>query len=191
MGLTPLEGLPGATRSGTVDPSLVFHYTSHASKLSQPDTARDPRISKAEEILNKHSGWSSLTGTTDFSALTSASPPPNSRLAFSIFVDRIQNYIGSYFVKLRGEVDALVFAGGIGEKSVELRAAVIDGVQCLGFSLQKRDNESAGKKGGTVVGIGGGRVADKGGAKVLICRTDEAAEMARECVGDKQFWDQL
>ncbi|KAF8541533.1 Acetokinase family-domain-containing protein, partial [Trichophaea hybrida] len=65
MGLTPVEGLPGATRSGAVGPTLVFHSTSSASSLSRAST-KDLHITKAEEILNKRSGWASLTGSTDF-----------------------------------------------------------------------------------------------------------------------------
>ncbi|KAI5845052.1 acetate kinase [Morchella snyderi] len=187
MGLTPLEGLPGATRSGTVDPSLVFHYTSNAGRISHSGTG-DMHISKAEEILNKKSGWSSIIGTTDFSKLKSDSPPPHSELVFDLFVDRIHNYIGAYFVKLRGRVDALVFAGGIGEKSSELREAVVDGVQCLGFSLNKKSNESIEKENGIVLDIGDESAR---APKVLICSTDEQFEMARECAGDKEFWSKL
>lgn len=198
MGLTPLEGLPGATRSGTVDPSLVFHYTTHASHLSQDD----PHISKvpplhpgktklykltnsqAEEILNKHSGWASLTGTPDFAALTSPSPPPNAALAFTLFVDRITNLVAAYFVKLRGRADALVFAGGVGERSWQLREAVVDAVACLGFEVRREDNEGVGGRREVVVSVGGGG----GCADVLVCRTDEAREMARGCVVEGRFW---
>ncbi|KAJ4295749.1 hypothetical protein N0V88_004451 [Collariella sp. IMI 366227] len=56
MGLTPLAGLPGATRSGSVDPSLVFHYASDVGRLS-PASTKHLHISRAEEILNKESGW--------------------------------------------------------------------------------------------------------------------------------------
>lgn len=94
-------------------------------------------------------------------------------------------------MKLRGQVDALVFAGGIGEKSAELRAAVVEGVQCLGFSLEKRANESVSKRSGVVVGIGGEGVGRIGDPKVLICGTDEQLEMARECVRQKEFWGEL
>jgi acetate kinase len=68
MGLTPVSGLPGGSRSGDIDPSLIFHYTSKAAKLS-PSSTKDLHISEAEDILNKQSGWKALTGTTDFSKL--------------------------------------------------------------------------------------------------------------------------
>src|SRR4051794_25655985 len=109
MGLTPLAGLPGATRSGSIDPSLVFHYTHSAGKLA-PASTKELHITTAEQILNKESGWKALTGTTDFGKISS-SDDEKCRLAFDIFVDRILGYVGSYYVTLGGNVDALVFAG--------------------------------------------------------------------------------
>lgn len=92
MGLTPLAGLPGATRSGSVDPSLVFHYTHEAGKPS-PNSSRKLHITQAEEILNKKSGWKAMTGTTDF-AEVSSSDKSECELAVAIFVDRILDFIG-------------------------------------------------------------------------------------------------
>lgn len=111
MGLTPVSGLPGGTRSGDIDPSLIFHYTSEVAKLS-PSSTKDLHISKAEEILNKQSGWKALTGTSNFAEIAKPDAPESHKLAMDIFVDRIVGYVGSYYVKLGGEVDALVFAGG-------------------------------------------------------------------------------
>ncbi|CAP64990.1 uncharacterized protein PODANS_1_13790 [Podospora anserina S mat+] len=201
MGLTPLAGLPGATRSGSVDPSLVFHYASDVGKLS-PASTSDLHISRAEEILNKESGWKALTGTTDFGKITSSAFSSSSsssssssddddddhevmKLAFDLFVDRICGFIGSYYVSLRGKVDALVFAGGIGEKSPQLRAAVVDQISCLGFQIDDEVNnkneirnvvEEVGKKGGL----------DE--PRVLVVQTDEQFEMARACAEDAEFW---
>ncbi|KAH6854409.1 Acetokinase family-domain-containing protein [Chaetomium sp. MPI-CAGE-AT-0009] len=170
MGLTPLAGLPGATRSGSVDPSLVFHYASDVGKLS-PTSTKDLHISRAEEILNKQAGWKALTGTTDFRAIADPSPTNDDnddnntaqkkRLAFDLLVDRISAFVGAYYVSLRGRVDALVFAGGIGERSARLRAAVVD--------------------------QGGGEGGDSA-PRVLVCRTDEQFEMARMCAEDAEFW---
>ncbi|KAI1751876.1 acetate kinase [Xylaria castorea] len=120
MGLTPLAGLPGATRSGSVDPSLVFHYTSEIDQLS-PSSTEDLHISRAEEILNKECGWKALTGTTNFGTIVSSAkgttPDARCKLALDLFIDRICGYVGAYYVALGGRVDALVFAGSIGEKS--------------------------------------------------------------------------
>ncbi|KAL8646262.1 MAG: hypothetical protein Q9226_006942 [Calogaya cf. arnoldii] len=177
MGLTPLAGLPGATRSGDVDPSLIFHFTHDAGKPA-PGSSQKMHISQAEEILNKRSGWKALTGTTDFGHISSSSEP-QCKLAFDIFTDRIVSYIGSYHVKLEGRVDALVFAGGIGEKADLLRSRVVEKCRCLGFELDQRKNE--GPMEDTVTDI------SSPGAKhrTLVCQTDEQFEMARQCAASE------
>lgn len=204
MGLTPLAGLPGATRSGSVDPrsappppkstlfprsltprSLVFHYAANAGRLSSSST-KDLHISRAEEILNKHAGWKALTGTTDFGDIVSSSrSSPEKKLAFDLFVDRICGFVGAYYVSLHGEVDALVLAGGIGEKSAELRAAVVGHLGCLGFVVDGGRNEGGGGEEGAVVRDISGEGARH---RVLICETDEQMEMARTCAEEKEFW---
>ena len=177
MGLTPLAGLPGATRSGDVDPSLIFHFTHDAGKLS-PSSTKELHITQAEQILNKESGWKALTGTTDFGTISEKGGEGDEKckLAFDIFVDRIVGFVGSYYVKLGGEVDALVFAGGIGEKGSGLRRTVVEKVGCLGFGLDEGANEKPGD--GVVVDIG----AKGSKHRVLVCQTDEQEEMARQCV---------
>lgn len=179
MGLTPLAGLPGATRSGSIDPSLMFHFTHSAGKPSH-NTSGHMHITQAEEILNKNSGWKALTGTTDFGRISS-SDRQEDVLAFNIFVDRILNYVGPYFVKLNGEVDALVLAGGIGEKGAKLRAAVVEGVNCLGFELDGGKNGRIGEKEDVVTDIS----SDRAKYRTLVCRTDEQLEMARGVLEDR------
>jgi acetate kinase len=176
MGLTPLAGLPGATRSGSIDPSTMFHFT-HDAGMPSRSSSTSMHITLAEEILNKQSGWKSLTGTTDFGVI-SAKGTPECELAFNIFVDRIINYVGPYFVKLNGEVDALVFSGGIGERGVRLRKEVVEKVKCLGFAIDEEKNEGVGEMEGVVVDVG------KEGARMrtLVCRTDEQLQMARRVV---------
>ncbi|KAK8050409.1 hypothetical protein PG994_012139 [Apiospora phragmitis] len=180
MGLTPLAGLPGATRSGSVDPSLVFHYASDVGKLS-PSSTKELHISRAEEILNQESGWKAMTGTTNFGAIAS-SDEPRCKLAFDMMVDRISAYVGSYYVSLGGAVDALVFAGGIGEKSDKLRRCVVEQVNCLGFDIDEERNAKPIQE--TVQDVG------KEGAKhrTLVCLTDEQWEMARGCAENPDLW---
>jgi len=180
MGLTPLAGLPGATRSGSVDPSLVFHYASDVGKLS-PSSTKELHISRAEEILNKEAGWKALTGTTNFGTIAASADTPM-KLAFDLFVDRICGFVGSYYVSLRGEVDAIVFAGGIGEKSDRLRRAVVEQLGCLGFALDEGANENR------VDGVVRDISAPGQKHKVLVCATDEQLEMARQCSEDDEFW---
>ncbi|KAF2448102.1 acetate kinase [Karstenula rhodostoma CBS 690.94] len=171
MGLTPLAGLPGATRSGSIDPSLIFHFTHSAGSLSHA-AAGHMDITQAEQILNKKAGWKALTGTTDFADISSSGEEMK-MLAFDIFVDRIMNYVAPYFAKLVGEVDALVFAGGIGERGARLRKEVVRGVECLGFGLDAERNNQPGD--GVVADISAGDAR----FKTLICKTDEQLQMAR------------
>ncbi|OAQ98439.1 hypothetical protein LLEC1_02583 [Akanthomyces lecanii] len=173
MGLTPVSGLPGATRSGSIDPSLVFHYTSSAGKLSSSATD-ELHITRAEQILNSESGWHALAGTEDFGIIATSNDAKH-RLAFDVFVDRICAFVGSYYVSLRGDVDALVFAGGIGEKSSQLRSAVTDQLKCLGFSLDSGANSRSMSR--TVEDISGPDPRHR----VLVCQVDEQLEMARLC----------
>jgi acetate kinase len=179
MGLTPLEGLPGATRSGSIDPSLVFHYTSDASSLARSST-KELHISIAEEILNKQAGWYSMIGTTDFGKVVQGMRDGDEKmkLVFDLFVDRIVGYVGNYFVKLGGKVDALTFSGGIGERSEDLRKAVIDKVACLGFKLD--DGSRSTNSSDAVTRLG---------PSVLLIKTNEEFEMAWECARDKRFWE--
>ncbi|KAK5174635.1 uncharacterized protein LTR77_001717 [Saxophila tyrrhenica] len=182
MGLTPLAGLPGATRSGDVDPSLIFHMTHDAGKLSVSST-KELHITQAEQILNKESGWKAMTGTTDFGEISKKAEEGDERckLVVEMLVDRIVGFVGSYYVKLGGKVDALVFAGGIGEKGVGLRRMVVERVGCLGFEI---DGEANGKpKDEVVAEVGRKR---EGGGKVFIVKTDEQAEMAGQCVKESE-----
>jgi acetate kinase len=171
MGLTPVSGLPGGTRSGDIDPSLIFHYTSNVAKLS-PSSTKDLHISTAEEILNKMSGWKALTGTSNFGEIAKPDAPDTYKLALKIFVDRIVGYIGSYYVKLRGQVDALVFAGGIGEKSAYLRQLVVEQCACLGLTIDQNANK--GYEGGKSVS----NIGTSQQIRTLVCETDEGYEMA-------------
>ncbi|CAO2651605.1 Nn.00g041750.m01.CDS01 [Neocucurbitaria sp. VM-36] len=177
MGLTPLAGLPGATRSGSIDPSLMFHFTHSAGKPSRSSSEK-MHITEAEEILNKNSGWKSLTGTTDFGKISS-SDREQDKLAFNIFVDRVLNYVAPYFVKLDGKVDALVFAGGIGERGDKLRNAVVQGVKCLGFALDEKKNSTPVEEAVTDIS------ASEAKYKTLVVQTDEQLEMARGVLVDK------
>ncbi|KAF4613552.1 hypothetical protein D9613_007621 [Agrocybe pediades] len=201
MGLTPLNGLPGATRSGAIDPSLIFHYTNRAGRITH-DPAMATNIG-AEDILNRKSGWKSITGTTDFGVILSKAqlddPNPEIashnpyRLAFDLFVDRILNYIGSYHLKLHGDVDAIVFAGGIGEKGVELRRIISEKLRCIGYrTIDRSKNEDAGKVEDVVVDISmlpSGEHDSQGREKrILVCKTDEQLEMARQNALDSNFW---
>ena len=121
-------------------------------------------------------------------------------------MDRVLHYVGAYHLKLHADVDALVFAGGIGEKSVELRNMVSERVECLGYrKVDQHTNENLGEE--EVVDISEDK---EGKGKILVVKTDEQVcliffsrdqicgdlhivlsqlEMARECALEPKFWN--
>jgi acetate kinase len=105
------------------------------------------------------------------------------KLAFDIFVDRICDYVGSYYVKLGGQIDALVFAGGIGEKSAKLREKVVKNCKCLGFDIDGERNGAKVEEKVQDVGADGAR------HRVLVVQTDEQFEMARGCAADEKLFN--
>lgn len=185
MGLTPLSGLPGATRSGDIDPSLIFHYAAESRNVGRMshDKTRSMHITEAEKILNTEAGWRSLTGTSDFREIVS-SQEPSHRLAVDILVDRICHYIGAYYVQLQGSIDALVFSGGLGENSAYLRQRVVERCKCLGFDSlsHEKNNDLPPDKIVFEIGDAGGKI------KVIVCKTNEELEIARQCVMKPEFW---
>ncbi|KAI0267713.1 acetate and butyrate kinase [Gloeopeniophorella convolvens] len=185
MGLTPVSGLPGATRAGIIDPTLIFHYTNRAAKISHDKSlATHVGVTEAEDILNMKSGWHALAGSSDFGEVVQRKDKDEgAKLAYDLFEDRILDFIGAYWLKLGGQVDALVFAGGIGEKSKELRESVTQRCACLGLAIDQTRNESVDEQDGDVVEIGKG-----GRTKLLVCRTDEQLEIARQCALESKFW---
>ncbi len=179
MGLTPLHGLPGATRSGSIDPSLIFHYTNQAGKITDASIG----VSAAEEILNRKAGWKAICGTTDFGEVIQRAELSSEedkeevmkrnpyRLAFELFIDRILHYVGSYHLKLDAQVDALVFSGGIGERSAQLRTVLGKKVACLGYTeLDEAKNKTAGEVQEVVCEIS---KKSHSGGKILVVKTDE------------------
>jgi len=188
MGLTPLAGLPGGTRSGSVDPSLIFHYTTHPS--SWDELPPSVKLSHAENILNYKAGFKALTGTSNFGEILAKDPQtPETKLTVNIFLDRVLNYVGMYWLKLnggRGGVDAIVFAAGIGENSPEFRKLVVDGCYGLGGpfdGIDAKKNEDVGKEDGSVFDIGDG----KGSIRLLVCMTNEERQMIEEVLADENL----
>ncbi|KAG6328455.1 hypothetical protein ID866_10634, partial [Astraeus odoratus] len=206
MGLTPLSGLPGATRAGDIDPSLIFHYASHelpmveekddgVAILSHKEgVVREVHVSEAETILNTQMGWKALTGTTNFGDIvcrafpSSIDRPEDNQytLAFDLLLDRILHFVGAYHLALRCDVDAIVFAGGVGERSDVLRKKVAQAVRCLGYDvLDDGLNAGVDATRDVVVEVGRGGVQNK---RLLVCQTDEQLEMARGCAVAEEFW---
>ncbi|MFC4258918.1 acetate/propionate family kinase [Marinobacter lacisalsi] len=167
MGLTPLEGLVMGTRSGDVDPGL-FDFL--ASKGISPE--------QTHRILNRESGLLGLSGTTSDmrNLLTSARDgDKDSEDAFEVFCFRLARYIGAMMVSL-DRLDALVFTGGIGENSAEVRARTAEHLSLPGFRIDpSSNNDHGGTRNGTV------SAADSR-FKILVIPTREEAMIAREAV---------
>lgn len=89
-------------------------------------------------------------------------------------VDRISGFVGNYFVKLQGRLDAVVFAGGIGEKSALLRQAVTRQCSCLGFDIDSVKNSQGVTNDDPVTDIS----TPGKGPRVLICQTNEQVSKA-------------
>jgi acetate kinase len=132
MGLTPLEGLMMGTRSGDMDPAAVLRMFQLGKTPAEVDT-----------ILNKKSGLFGVAGINsgDMRDVQAAAEKGegNAELALKMFIRRVVKYVGAYYV-LVGNVDALVFTGGIGEHSAEIRKAIVEGVSCLGIAVNDEVN---------------------------------------------------
>ncbi|MBK5282018.1 MAG: acetate/propionate family kinase [Nitrospiraceae bacterium] len=136
MGFTPLEGLVMGTRSGDLDPAVVGHLVRREG-LS---------IDEVEHLLNERSGLLGLSGLSGDmrELLNAAEGKPDSRaaLALDVFCYRVRKYIGAYLAVLGG-ADAIVFGGGIGERSAVIRARICDGMDWCGLRLDSLRNEAA------------------------------------------------
>jgi acetate kinase len=134
MGFTPLEGLVMATRSGTVDPGLVLWLaTEHAVPPAE-----------LTEALEQRSGLLGLGGTSDMRAILAGAGDgvPDARLALDVYLHRLRSSIAAMAASLVG-LDAIVFTGGVGERSAEVRALACDGIAFLGIALDPVANEAA------------------------------------------------
>jgi acetate kinase len=131
MGLTPLEGLVMGTRSGDLDPAILF-YLSRESDLD---------IDALDTLLNKESGLKGICGENDMRTISEAAEQGDrrARLALTMFCYRIKKYIGAYMAALGG-VDCIVFSGGIGENSATVRQMSCQGMERLGLSLDEEKN---------------------------------------------------
>jgi acetate kinase len=134
MGFTPLEGLLMGTRSGDLDPSIVT-YVMGKEELS---------FSEVNTMLNKHSGLAGISGeSSDMREIEQAVAEGDRKAiyAFDVFTYRIKKYVGAYASAMEG-LDALVFTGGIGENSSNVRKAVCTGMEFIGMELDPERNDN-------------------------------------------------
>jgi acetate kinase len=165
MGLTPLDGLVMGTRSGDVDPGLLLYMTSQ--------TGMD--VGQLTRALNVESGLFGLSGVgNDMRAVEAAAAEGNvrARLALEVFVYRLSKAIAGLVVGL-GRLDALVFTGGIGEKSSVVRSLVLSQLGFLGLTEDAQANADHGRH-------TGGRISPVGPVLALVVPTDEELLIARD-----------
>ncbi len=133
MGFTPLEGLVMGTRSGDIDPSILF-YIIEKEELS---------LSNVHALLNKHSGLLGLSGYAgDMRDLIEEAENGDRRCqeAIDVFCYRAKKYIGSYIAAMNG-VDAIIFTGGIGENSAKIRSLILKDMEYAGVIVDETANE--------------------------------------------------
>lgn len=166
MGLTPLEGLVMGTRSGDVDPGLIFYLQREAKILPE----------QLNQILNHESGLRGVSGSSaDVRDLEKAAAGGDEKaeLALQLFAYRARKYIGAYLAAL-GECHAIAFTGGIGEHSASVRERICHNLKFLGIALDSDANQSA--KGDEAKRIS----AANSPVSLWVIPTDEERQMARE-----------
>jgi acetate kinase len=169
MGFTPLEGLLMGTRSGDLDPSVVEYLCAQEGASPAEVTA----------ILNRQSGLLGVSGLTadmrDLLAEEREHGDRRARLAVDMFCHRVRKYIGAYVAALGG-AEAVLFAGGIGENSPDVRARICAGLEWLGLELDPQRNASLTGGGTGPISRDGSRLA------AWVVPTDEELLIARDTV---------
>ncbi|MDZ8187210.1 MAG: acetate kinase [Nostoc sp. ChiSLP02] len=165
MGFTPLEGLMMGSRSGSIDPGILIHLLQYC----------DYSVEKLDNVLNKASGLRGISGvSSDMREVTKAIAQGNTRakLAWDIYVHRLRSGIGAMLTSLGG-LDALVFTGGVGENSPEIRQAACEalGFLQLKIDLEKNQHQPVDRDIAT---------ADST-VRVLVIHTQEDWAIAQQC----------
>ena len=166
MGLTPLEGLVMGTRSGDIDPAVVFHLQRVAGMSTD----------QSDDLLNRRSGMLGLSGSSDMRDVHGAiaAGDADALLALKVYCHRLQHYIGAYHALL-GRVDAIAFTAGIGENDDLVRLRALTGLEHLGIIVDPERN--AGRK--TTESV---ISADGSPITVFVVPTNEELEIARQAV---------
>lgn len=166
LGFSPVSGLIMGTRSGDIDPAIIFHM---AEKFGYS-------LKEINTILQKKSGMLGLTGHSDLREIEAKaeSGDKNAQLALLMNAYRIKKYIGSYAAIMNG-LDAIVFTAGIGENSIKTRERVCEELDYLGIVLDKEKNNIRPNK-LTDVSTTNSKV------KVLVIPTNEELEIAKQSV---------
>jgi acetate kinase len=166
MGFTPLEGLVMGTRSGDLDPAILEFIA-----VKEGMTLRD-----VDAMLNKQSGLLGVSGLTadmrELLAEESEHGDRRARLAVEVFCYRAKKYIGEYLAGMNG-ADAIIFSGGIGENSPEIRSRILAGLDWFGITVDDGKNQAA-------RGAEGRIDADGSRTELWVIPTDEELLIARD-----------
>jgi acetate kinase len=168
MGMTPLEGLVMGTRSGDLDPAIINLIASKEGLTTH----------EVEALLNTQSGLLGISGlTNDMKVLQDELKEHDDRrvrLAIEVFCYRARKYIGAYLAAMGG-ADAVIFTGGIGENSSEIRARICAGFEWAGLTVDTGKNqETVGRE---------GRISTEGSRlHAWVMPTNEELLIARDTV---------
>lgn len=167
MGFTPLEGLVMGTRSGDIDPAIVFYLM---DKLNMD-------AGEANNYFNKKSGLLGLSGVSnDLRDIQEAADAGNERanLALEVYYKQVKGYIGNYIAKLNG-CDCLVFTAGVGENGIGMRENICKDLEYLGIKMDAAKNNVRGKE----VDV----AAADSKVKIFVIPTNEELVIARDTYG--------
>lgn len=162
MGLTPLEGLIMGTRSGDIDPAVLFYLARKEGYT----------IDDLDRLLNKESGLKGICGSNDMREIGKMAEEGNeqAQLALDMFNYRIKKYIGAYSAVL-GRVDCIIFTGGIGENDTSVRLHTCSDLENLGIKIDEAINNQRCQG---IVKIS----TEDSPVKVLVIPTNEELEIA-------------
>ncbi|MEK6888563.1 MAG: acetate kinase [Nanoarchaeota archaeon] len=164
MGFTPLEGLPGSTRSGDIDFSAVKRIAKN----------KKMNFEQVENYLNFKSGFMGLAGEWDFREIIKKAEEGDekARLTIDHFAYRIKKYIGSYYAVMNG-LDVLIFTGAIGFGSVLARRKICENLENLGIEIDEKKNREMAEKEGFIEG-------PKSDVKIAVLESDETKQILEE-----------
>jgi acetate kinase len=168
MGFSPLEGVMMATRSGSIDVEAALDIKREMGFKTDLELS---------QFLNKKSGFAGMAGTDDMREVLKLMEKGdgNAKLAYEVFMYRLQTAIGQMAASLGG-VDAVVFTATIGERSTETRLDVMKQLEFLGFKIDEAKN-TAGLDGKLVANVG--KEISK---PIYVVRTNETDEMIRQAL---------
>nr|WP_255633123.1 acetate kinase [Demequina sp. TTPB684] len=166
MGLTPLAGLVMGSRTGDIDPAVVFHLGRSAGMT----------IDEIDHLFNSQSGMLGLTGYNDMRDVEQAAEDGSrdAQLGLEIYCRRIRGYVGQYYAQL-GHLDAIVFTAGVGENSDVVRLQSLVGLSELGIIIDPERNAGR-KKQATLIS------ADESPIQVWVVPTNEEREIALQSI---------